>query len=355
MISSLFKRKYGPIGIDVGTRSIKMVQFSADQQTLVDAVRCEIPSDVATEENRDAPDAVERLAETIRQAREGRNFRGKETVLCLNGQQLFLQNLRVPKAEPAVMERSIQAEAAGRIPFPATETEFRFYDAAEVRQADSVVREVIVLAAHRPVLQRAIELVEASGLRPVAVDVEPAAWVRSYLTQFRREDDRKQRAMIVHVGYARTGVVITQDEEILFAKYVDVGGRLFDAAVAKHLDMTPTEARALRRQSGDRRAEHQDLDVAKSMGEACRPVFERLAAELSMCVRYHSVTFRGQPLARLMLGGSEASPQIQEILHKRLDLKCDLSDPLRNYPTAPQTGRRGQWDVAAGLALRELN
>ena len=72
-------------------------------------------------------------------------------------------------------------------------------------------------------------------------------------------------------------------------------------------------------------------------------------------MRYHSVTFRGQPIVRLVLGGGEATPQLLETLGKQLDLKCELSDPFRSFPTVPNLGRKGQWDVAAGLAMRDLN
>jgi len=84
-------------------------------------------------------------------------------------------------------------------------------------------------------------------------------------------------------------------------------------------------------------------------------VVERLAGELSMCVRYHSVTFRGQPLVRMVLGGGEATQQLLDSLGKHIDLKCELSDPFRTFTAIPNLGRKGQWDVAAGLAMRDLN
>jgi hypothetical protein len=38
-----------------------------------------------------------------------------------------------------------------------------------------------------------------------------------------------------------------------------------------------------------------------------------------------------------------------------LNLKCELGDPLRAFESTRATGRKSQWDVAAGLALRELS
>jgi type IV pilus assembly protein PilM len=58
---------------------------------------------------------------------------------------------------------------------------------------------------------------------------------------------------------------------------------------------------------------------------------------------------------RLVLGGGEATPQLLEGLSKSLDLKGELSDAFRAFATAPNLGRKGQWDIAAGLAMKDLN
>ncbi len=86
-----------------------------------------------------------------------------------------------------------------------------------------------------------------------------------------------------------------------------------------------------------------------------RAQLDRLGHELSLCLRYHSVTFRGQPLARIVLGGGEATQTLAEWVSKRLDVACELGSPLRTYKNEISQGRAGQWDVAAGLALRTLN
>ena len=114
--------------------------------------------------------------------------------------------------------------------------------------------------------------------------------------QFRRQQDQDQRIMFVNIGANSTAVVIAEGVTVQFLKYIDEGGRHLDQAVARHLQMKLADATALRRHSGDRRADQRDPEVARSIHESIYPVLERLAAELAMCVRYHSVTFRGQAL-----------------------------------------------------------
>jgi type IV pilus assembly protein PilM len=249
----------------------------------------------------------------------------------------------------------VAQEAAGRVPFGIDEAEIRFLEAADVRQGDQTLREVIVFAVQRTVLAQALGVVEQARLKPVAVDVEPAALVRSYAMQYRRDDDRQARALLVHIGYSRTAALVAQGDDLLFVKYIDVGGQHFDLAVGRHLKMDLHEAIALRKHNGDRRVEMQDPEVARSVTEAIRPVIERLTSELAMCVRYHSVTFRGRPIVRMVVSGGEATQSLMETLGKNLDMKAELSDPFRAMPTIPNLGRKGQWDVAAGLALREMN
>jgi type IV pilus assembly protein PilM len=352
MFAWLQRRGATPIGIDAGSRFVKMVQFSADRTRLLAAGRWEIPQPTPG-----APpqEQAQRVAETIERGLRERPFVGKDAVICLGDRHLVLQNVRVPKVAGSELDRVVAQEAAGRVSFPVEETEIRYVESADVRQGDAVLREVIVFACHRPVLTQVLEMIEAAKLRPVAIDIEPAALARGYAAQARRGEDARQRALVVHVGFARTAAVITQGDEMLFVKYIDVGGSHFDAAVARHLNMEPTEAAALRRSHGDRRTDLQDPDVVRSVLEATRPVVERLAQELSMCVRYHSVTFRGQPLARCVLGGGEASPQLAESLAKLMCLPCDLSDPFRAFQNSSHLGRRGTWDVAVGLALRPPN
>ena len=268
---------------------------------------------------------------------------------------LFVQNIRVSQAAGDELTKIVHFEAAGRLPFASEEAEIRYIEADDVRQGDTVRREVILLACHRPSLQRMLSVAEQAGLRPVAIDVEPAAVLRCYSRQFRRDNDQQRRMMLVNIGASNTVAVISprrqHDVRQVHRPWrtgLRRGGR-------QHLKMTPADASALRRHNGDRRAEERDPEIARSVDESVRPVLDKLAHELSLCLRYYSVTFRGQPLSQMMLGGGEATDSLAQWLAARLDLPCDVGNPLRPFEKGPAAGRIGQWDVAAGLALRDVN
>lgn len=345
------RHRWSPIGVDIGSRSVKLLQLDAERQRVVEAARWDLTAaETASPEEHDAE-----VVKALQRAREGRQFRGREAVFALGAGNLFVQNIRVPHATGAELSRTVCGEAANRVPFAKEEAEVRFLEAADVRQGEALRREVILLACHRPTIQRIIGVAEAAGLRPVAIDVEPSALLRCYMRQFRRDEDQEQRAMFVNLGAMSTVVVIAQGPLAMFVKYVDIGGLHFDQAVARHLKMSLGDAAALRRHNGDRRADQRDPEVTRSIAESLRPVLDRLGNELSMCLRYYSVTFRGQPLTRAVVSGGEANEALLENLTTRLGLPCELGDPLRSFEKNGSWGRVGQWDMAAGLALRQVN
>lgn len=343
-------RRAGPIGIDLGSRSVKLVQMNGDRSRVLESVRWDLPAAPPA----DFEELARRWTQALVEAREGRRFRGRDAVVCLGSRELHIQSLRLVRPPNVDLEPIIRKEIGERPAFPVAECELRYLEAADVRQGDVVRREVIVLGCRKTLLDRYLQVIDDAGLKPVAVEVEPQSLLRCYNAQYRRDEDQQQRTIVVHVGYENTAVVIAEGEQILFIKYIDLGGKQLDEAVARHLKLDQVAAWTLRRNNGDRRADQQDPEIVRSVNESIRPIVDRLANEVALCIRYHSVTFRGQTLSRLVLGGGEATQNLVERLAGRLDLKCELGDPFRVCHADSVAGRRSQWDVAVGMALREV-
>jgi len=173
MMNWLSSQRCGPIGVDLGARCVKLMQFSADRSRLLAAERWDLPY----VEKLPPPQRDAQLAEAIRRARESQRFRGRDAVVGLGASEMFVQNLRVPMARGEALGQIVRQEAAGRLPFEG-EAEIRFIEAGDVRQGESVKREVILMATRKSALQRALAVIEQAELRPVAVDAEPLALAR---------------------------------------------------------------------------------------------------------------------------------------------------------------------------------
>jgi hypothetical protein len=98
--------------------------------------------------------------------------------------------------------------------------------------------------------------------------------------------------------------------------------------------------------------------VRQAVYDATRSTIEDLAREVSLCLRYHSVTFRGQRPSRLrVLGGEAGDPQLIAILTSALPIPVQASRPLASVNISrmrqsDRQGHLGEWAVAFGAGLK---
>jgi len=101
--------------------------------------------------------------------------------------------------------------------------------------------------------------------------------------------------------------------------------------------------------------------VRQAVFDATRSVMEQLGRELSLCLRYQSVTFRGQRPTRLrLMGGEGADTHLQEILNSILTIPIEAPRPLYSIDSSKLKSLQrqqamGEWALVLGLALRHTS
>lgn len=344
------RNRHSPIGLHLGTQSAHLVQLGGAGSALeVHALaHAEIPYDEsASSEVQDRETAA-----ILRKLVAENNFRGRSVVSCLGAQQLFIQNVRLPKLPPEEIEKVVRWEAEERLPYPVADAEIRYLTAGEVRQDANVKQEVILLACHQGVLKRHISMLEQAGLAPAAIDVEPCALLRCFHGSANAGEARRA---YLQFGERTTSVIFAEGAQVLFLKSIASGGHHFDSAVARHLDLPLREAARMR--ATVTRAEKLDSqdELHKSIADAIRAPLEATSSEVELCLRYYKVTFRGQPLQKILLAGAEACGWLAEYLGDRLGIPCEVGDPFTtpgNTVQAPNIEQPGRWATALGLSLK---
>lgn len=357
------KPKHGPIGLDIGTSSLKMIQLhdDGDRPAVLAAMSAEIPLPT------DDPDArraaiVQHVTESLRK----HPFQGQRVVSSLSMTDFQMKNIRLPKMPPEELHSAIEFETQDRFGLEPGSAQFRWITAGEVRHGNEIKEEIMVFAAPNDRVLGRLELLEACKLEPVALDIAPCAVARSFIRFLRRAEDAESVNVFLDVGWNGTCIVITRGTHMMFLKVIEVGGKHFNAAVAKALDISPQEAADLRlrvmRSSSGRRAEDQKgvpEDVEAAALDAVRPLVERLARDVQLCLRYFAVTFRGQrPDSLTLVGGESHEPALEAIIFSSVDVPCTIGHPLRGISNAGLIGGRDRrsfqpaWTVACGLALR---
>lgn len=354
-------RRLSPIGIDIGTRSIKAAQLElgGERGRVVGLAQHLFPISFETPAAR-----IEAVRFGLNNLHRTGIFKGRDVVLSLNSQQLFAQNVRIPRLPPEELTKVVRWEAEERLPEDFGEAEVRHLVAGDIRapsnagEGSEIRREVIVLACRRKDLQESITLLESLRFRPVAIDVSALAMARATQSMMRRKADEQSAFLFIDMGAGMSTAVVARGHEILLIKPLPMAGQSMDRLVARKLKLSLEDAALARQQWGNSDESVIDPNLARVVGDAVRGEIEMLAGELLMCVRYHSVTFRGNRITKALLFGGESNTRLAEQLANRIDIPCELGDPFVGLDVPPHvedalnSSRRGQWVVAIGLCSK---
>jgi type IV pilus assembly protein PilM len=354
----LLNHSAGPIGLDLGHDSIRMIQlaFTADKISVIAAQEADIAPDLP-----DAAAVRDFTVRTIRKMLADGAFSGREVVSCLSNDSLKIKSLRLDTADPAEIENQLRTEVAQRFGFDADNDEIRYMIAGSVYQGDEIKNELIFFGMDKESITRHLSLLEDAGLNPVAIDAVPCALFRSFQASLRRQEDQGLVSVLVDVEELHTTVVIARGQEIIFVKQIPIAAARLTAEVASRLNVTLEAARLLRaRLKND--ADSVDCATRQAVIDAMSHITEELAKEISLCFRYYAVTFRGQrPTEVVFAGGETDETTLLNALRRHLGIEVTVAKPLRGIDLAGTAINRRQniemseWAVAVGLGMKGMD
>jgi type IV pilus assembly protein PilM len=350
-----------PIGVDIGHDSVKMLQLETRQPSLVVHAWARRMLDLEGSSGGQSSPAElisPQAAQAVRELLNGGNFTGRTAVVALPRHVVHVKNLRLPPMPPGELASVIEFEARGAFPFDTADARVEFLVAGDVRQGTDIRQEVVVLAARNADVDRFVEQLHRTGLVIDSLDVEPCALYRTVDRFVRRKDDEQEVHVLVDVGTRCTQVLIGKGRDVSFFKAIEMGGADFNSAVSRKLGIRIDEARALRRRLSEQGDGERPDTVRIAVLDASRSAMENLTREVSLCLRYHSVTFRGHRPQKVRLSGGEGGDgQLLAMLQSVLGIPVEASRPLFSVDCTAMRGfdlrkPSGDWAVAMGLGLK---
>ncbi|MHC4534721.1 MAG: pilus assembly protein PilM [Planctomycetota bacterium] len=378
MISwALKSRSLLPIGLDIGHDSIKMIQLlvNEEQLSVIAAQKTRIDHGIndELEKNTFIVSAIKRMLA------EGR-FHGTNVISSLPNNGLEITSLRLAEAQSDEIEQALRKEVVQRFGLDPDEDAMQYVIAGNVHQGDEIKNELILFAAANETIKSHIELLEQAGLKPVSIDTIPCALFRGFERSLRRQEDRERTVVFVDVGNQFTTVVFGRGGEISFVKQIPVGAEKFNEEIAAKLGVDVSEAEMLREalqmeksfstpnhdlleQSADGNEQKIEATTRQAIVDAASEVAEELTREISLCLRYYTVTFRGKRVGQAFFTGGGAYEYILlDVLKRQLAVEIEVAQPLKGFDMSKERGnlnfdsdRRGllcEWAVAVGLSLK---
>lgn len=354
MALKLSKGRNLPIGLDVGSGSIKMIQLRLEDGdlSLLAAGRGDVPADCLADPRR----RVKQLTSVVKEIEHQQQFKGRECIMSLPADMTHVQHVRIPKAGPAQIEPSIREELSGKMPFPVEGAILRYVMVGDVYHDGETKQEVIAVAASQATLEAYVAAARKAHLDVICVNVEPCAIVECFGRLFRRASDTARTILYLDLGMASTQVVLSQGHRMIFARNLRIGGQRMNELVAEGMGITPSEASQIRRQIAAGQ-----MEQAEAVYPHLEGALESITGELTQCLRYFESVFRGQSIERaIFLGGQAYDKRLCQSIAKRLNVPAQIGDPLVRIKQVDDAGveigldhrtPQPNWAVAVGLSL----
>jgi type IV pilus assembly protein PilM len=302
----------------------------------------------------------EKASGLTRMLRQGR-FVGRDVVVSVPRSSVQHKSIRMPPMEADELAGAVEFEAKNLFDATPQTHVIDFVPMGQVRQAGEAKQEVLVAAARRDDLDQLIESLHTAGVITKAIDFEPCLLYRTIERFVRRKDDEQEVHVMLDVGLDATAVLIGRGRELCFYRPIELGMRGIWQAVARKLAVDFADAQTLSVRLGaaaDAPIDAMD-DVKQAVFDASRPIVDELAKEVSLCLRYATVTFRGLRPTRIRLTGLGADDfVVREVLRRSMPIALEPSKPIMNadlskLSSSDRSGNLSAWTRAYGLALRD--
>jgi type IV pilus assembly protein PilM len=380
-----------PIGVDLGSHSVKVCQLKrvGDAFELEKFGRAEIDAD--GERSTDPRQQHEHKVEALKRALAEGQIKARQTVSAVSGESIIVRYLQLPEMPDNELRKAMQWEAEEYIPFRLSEVNLDSMILGRVNDGDHPKMDVLLVSAKKDLVQQHVSILQAAGLEPVAVDVDSFAFLNCFEANHQPRPD--ECIALVNIGNGITNINVYSSGVSRFSRDIAIGGEAITTAIRSRLGCSFTEAERLKIGQGATKPTgpgdgEPDATVGPSLLSTIRGTMEQelggadaandspealaqaavmhclqsLFMEVRRSVEFFENQYRGQNIARLVLGGGTAIlPNLAENFHRELGLPVETIDPLRRVHVAAKPADadriqaiRHQLGVGIGLGIRGL-
>jgi type IV pilus assembly protein PilM len=225
------------IGLDVDRGALKAVQISgsAGELTLRHVGYHRLPPGAVVDG--EVAD-VEVLGAEIREFWSSHAFKGKSVNLGVANGRVVVRLLDFPRMEAEDLKSAITFEAQDHIPMPLDEAVLDYVVLGPQAEGSDLDR-ILVVAAHKDMIEGYTAALRAGGLKPAGIDVKALALTRSALPETFFDEGA---TLLLDIGTELTNLAITQGSNPTLTRFIPSGLDRFVEAVSEAADLPEEQA-----------------------------------------------------------------------------------------------------------------
>jgi type IV pilus assembly protein PilM len=262
-------------------------------------------------------------------------------------------------SDPSHLENAIRFRAQEVLPIPLEEAVLDYQVVGETTdEHGKKVYRVLLVVAYRDLVQRYVVACRAAGVKLLGVDLEAFALLRS-LGRTAERTVKDAAVVVVSIGHDRSTFVVADGSTCEFARVLDWGGGALDVAVARTLDLTPSQAEPIK-QSLTLNATQERLEgytdaQATAVYEAVRKDLQSFVRELVSSLHFYQNQPGSLGIGEITItGGTAQLPGLAAELQRLIGVTVRVGDPFSGVKTGVRLdshSEMGSLAVAIGLGM----
>lgn len=238
------KRLNSVLGVDIGSRSIKVAEIKNSGKEAVVSAIAMVPTPEGAVDHTGVYNA-DAVGAALKQAISEAGASSPAAVVSIAGQaSVLVRTLEVPRMSPNELKDHMQWEINRNIPF-AESTVVSDFKPLEDDDPNSPNMDVVMAIAPQSAVDTLIACIKKAGKTTHAIDVEPLGLARSLQKSYDDLYDG-QTICVIDIGHKTTSINIYKGGKLLMPRQVPVGGDNFTRAIADQLGVGHDEAENLK-------------------------------------------------------------------------------------------------------------
>ncbi len=260
------------------------------------------------------------------------------------------------------LENAVRFRAQEALPIPLEEAVLDYQILSESVDAEGTPsRRVLLVVAYRELIERYVDACKKAGLKLAGIDLEAFALLRA-LGEPRPADTPPPNAavVVVAIGHDRSTFAVSDGRVCEFTRVLDWGGSTLNVAIARALDISPSEAEPLKRAVSlfaAAPAEGLTEEQAAKARDAVKRQLQTFARELVSSLQFYQNQPGSLGIGEIVItGGSAHLDGLAEELQQLIGVGVRVGDPLarvRVGKRVKEAEQVGSLAVAIGLGIED--
>ncbi len=313
-----FSKKDRLIGLDIGSRSIKLgeVHDTKKGRILQKFGLVDLPQNSIVEGRIKEPSVV---ADAIKGLMSDLKVTERNVATSVAGYSVIIKRITVAKQTEEDLHENIQYEAEQYIPFDLADVNIDFHIIGESELNPNQMN-VMLVAAKTDIINEYIDLLDMADLNPCVIDIDVFALERVFEENYLNEEGT---VGLIDIGANKMNINIVKGYMSAFTRDVNIGGEQITREIATRFDASFEEAEAIKLGRDKEKVPEEDVR------EIVYSTISSWGAEIRRAIDFYYSTGSDEDIGRIMLsGGASQTEGFSELLSAETSIDVQACNPF---------------------------